>query len=202
MPMELDEVDFRIVKELQRDGRARLKNLAKAADVSIPTARERINRLVQMGVIRQFTAALDPAKLSGGVTAFLTLKVKLPDLKSLAQALSSLDEVSEAHITTGHHDAIVRVFMPDMAGMQDFILHRLPQIGGVELVNSSFVVETVKEHFGPTLRPGFGVKLFCNYDSKEIVGEMIKKNFHGREYYFCCPTCAASFERERTPQVS
>lgn len=200
--MELDEVDFRIVGELQKDGRARLKNLAKAASVSIPTARERINRLIQLGVIRQFTAALDADKLAGGVTAFLTLKAKLPDLKSLAQALGSLDEVSEAYITTGQHDLILKVFLPDMAAMQDFILHKLSQIGGVELVNSSFVVETVKEHFGPTLRPGFGVKLFCNYDSKQIVGEMIKKNFQGHEYYFCCKTCAASFERERTSQVS
>ncbi len=200
--MELDEVDFRILKELQEDGRAPLKNLAKAADVSIPTARSRIQRLVQMGVIRKFTTALDAHKLVGGVTAFITLKAKLSDLKTLADAVSSMVEVSEAYITTGQHDVILKVYMPDMAAMQEFILHKLPQIGGVEGSSSSFVVETVKEQFGPTLRPGFGVKLFCNYDGNQIAGEMIKKNFEGREYYFCCPTCASSFERDRASRMS
>ena len=200
--MELDEVDFRILQELQEDGRAPLKDMAKAANVSIPTARSRIQRLIRMGVIKKFTTALDAHKLVGGLTAFITLKAKLSDLKTLADALSSMEEVSEAYITTGQHDIILKVYMPDMAAMQDFILHKLPQMGGVELSNSSFVVETVKEHFGPTLRPGFGVRLFCNYDGKEIVGEMIKKNFDGREYYLCCPTCASSFERDRASRMS
>lgn len=197
LALELDEVDFRILSLLQRDGRASLKQLAKEANVSVPTARFRLLRLKQLGVIKRFTAAIDVQRLAGGLTAFITLKAKLPDVSAAAQALREMEEVSEAYLTTGEHDLIVRVVVPDMRGLEEFVLRKLSRIPGVETYRSSFLIEPVKEQYGPTLRPGFGVKLECHQCGKVISGEMIRQVIDGREHYFCCQTCASTFRAAR-----
>lgn len=191
--LELDETDFRILRRLQENSRSPLRELASAANVSIPTARFRMKKLVAMGVLRKFTVALDPQRLVGEVTAFITLKAKVPDIGAAAELLHGMDEVSEAYLTTGEHDLVLKVSVPDIKALEEFVLQKLSRIPGVELYHSSFVVEAVKEQFGPTLRPGFGVKINCNECGKPILGGMVRRVVGGREQYFCCETCGAAF---------
>lgn len=191
--LELDETDFRILRLLRENSRTPLRELAQAANVSIPTARTRMKKLVAVGVLGKFTVAIDPQRLAGAVTAFITLKAKLPDIGAAAESLGGMDEVSEAYLTTGEHDLVLKVSVPDMKALEEFVFQKLSKISGVELYHTSFVVEAVKEQFGPTLRPGFGVKIRCNECGKQISGEMVRKVVGGREQYFCCQTCATTF---------
>jgi DNA-binding Lrp family transcriptional regulator/YHS domain-containing protein len=196
--VELDETDFRILSALQEDSRTPLKELARSANASIPTIRARIKRLTSLGIIRQFTIVIDQRKLSGGITSFITIKSTPPHLKDVAQTIRNMEEVSEVYLSTGESDLIVKVLVPDIRSLEDFILHKLSQVHGIESSRNSLIIEVVKEQFGPMLRPGFGIKLFCNYCKKEIKGDMVKRNIQGHDYFFCCETCASVFEKERT----
>lgn len=192
--LRLDDVDISLIRALQKDSRISLKELARAADISVPTARARVERLSRLGVIKQFTVAIDPQKLVGAVTAYLSLKVKLPDLKSVGEALAHMDEVTEVHITTGEYDLVAKVCVLDMRALEEFIMHKLSKVPGVEHAHSSVVVETPKELYGPLVRPGFGIVLFCPTCRKEIRDEPVRRSLHGVEFYFCCNTCASTYE--------
>ena len=106
---ELDDVDILLIKALQKDSRQPLNELARLADISVPTARSRLDRLVNLGVIRKFTVAVDPQKLVGGVTAFINLKVRLSDIEMVKNALTSVEEIMSLYVATGESDIILRV---------------------------------------------------------------------------------------------
>ena len=204
---QLDETDILLIKVLQKDSRKSLKELARLTDVSVPTARARIDRLVNLGVIRQFTVAIDPQKLLGGVTAFINLKAKLAEIESVKSALSDMEEVVGLYVTTGECDLVVKVCVQDARMLEEFILRKLNKVAGIEGARSGVVVETAKEEYGPYIRPGFGIKVFCATCRKEIRDSPIKRVLQGVEYYFCCNTCMSTYEdflqkKARGEQVS
>jgi len=204
---QLDETDILLIKVLQKDSRKSLKELARLTDVSVPTARARIDRLVNLGVIRQFTVAIDPQKLLGGVTAFINLKAKLAEIDAIKSALSQMEEVVGLYVTTGECDLVVKVCVQDARMLEEFILRKLNKVAGIEGARSGVVVETAKEEYGPYIRPGFGIKVFCATCRKEIRDSPIKRVLQGVEYYFCCNTCMSTYEdflqkKARGEQVS
>jgi len=190
----LDETDILLLKALQTDSRRSLKELADLADISVPTARARLDRLVNSGVIRQFTVALDPEKLVGGMTAFIHLKVRLSDMEAVKVALSGMDEVMALYLTTGDCDLIARVCVSDARVLQEFILKKLSKVPAIESARSSVVVETAKEEYGAYIKPGFGIRVFCATCRKEIQDRPIKRVLQDVEYYFCCETCLSAYE--------
>ena len=191
---QLDETDILLIKVLQKDSRKSLKELARLTDISVPTARARIDRLVNLGVIRQFTVAIDPQKLLGGVTAFINLKAKLAEIEAVKSALSQMEEVVGLYVTTGECDLVVKVCVQDARMLEEFILRKLNKVAGIEGARSGVVVETAKEEYGPYIRPGFGIKVFCATCRKEIRDSPIKRVLQGVEYYFCCNTCMSTYE--------
>jgi len=204
---QLDETDILLIKVLQKDSRKSLKELARLTDVSVPTARARIDRLVNLGVIRQFTVAIDPQKLLGGVTAFINLKAKLAEIDAIKSALSQMEEVVGLYVTTGECDLVVKVCVQDARMLEEFILRKLNKVAGIEGARSGVVVETAKEEYGPYIRPGFGIKVFCATCRKEIRDSPIKRVLQDVEYYFCCNTCTSTYEdflqkKARGEQVS
>ena len=94
--MYLDKGDYSIISLLREDSRISLKDLAVAADVCIPTARSRILRLKEMGVIKKLTVSVELQPVTNQVTAFMTLKTRLPNIKAIVEQLENMVEVSEA----------------------------------------------------------------------------------------------------------
>lgn len=191
---QLDETDILLIKALQKDSRQSLKELAHLADVSVPTARSRVDRLVRLGVIRQFTVAVDPQKLAGGVTAFISLNTKLSDMEGVKAALSQMDEVMGLYLTTGEYDVVAKVCVPDVRALEEFVLRKLSKVPGIEQARNSIVVETAKEEYGPYIKPGFGIRVFCATCRKEIKDRPIKRTLESIEYFFCCETCLSAYE--------
>jgi Lrp/AsnC family leucine-responsive transcriptional regulator len=191
---QLDETDILLIRALQKDSRRSLKELADSADISIPTARSRLDRLVNSGVIREFTVALDPQKVVGGMTAFIHMKARLSDVEAIKVALSKMDEVMALYLTTGECDLVVRVCVSDLRALEEIILKRLSKVPGIESARSSVVIETAKEEYGAYIRPGFGIRVFCATCRKEIQDRPLKRVLQNVEYYFCCETCLSAYE--------
>jgi DNA-binding Lrp family transcriptional regulator len=192
----LDLTDYKILSLLRENSRTPLKELATIADVSIPTARSRIMRLQDLGVIKKLTVSIDLQTITNQVTSYIALKTKLPNIKEIVSEFKKFDEVSEAYLTTGQFDIILKIQVPDMNSVDKFVTEKLRGIEGIETVHSSFVMENIKEFVGPTLRPNFGFKIDCETCGNKIGEKYSRENKEGVDYLFCSEACLSAFTRK------
>ncbi|WP_309491999.1 Lrp/AsnC ligand binding domain-containing protein [Candidatus Hecatella orcuttiae] len=192
MLLELDNIDINILKILQKNSRISLKAISKLVKTSVPTVRTRIEKMFELGIIKRFTIAIDSQKLPRGTEAFISLQVKLPEVKEVVEVLSKMDEVTAIYHTSGEYNLIIRVWLQDIRSLPDFIICKLSTIETIRSFQCSILVESFKEHYGPVLKHELGLKLLCFYCRKDITDDLVTKTINGAEQYFCCETCASA----------
>ncbi len=148
MPNEqLDEIDARILRRLQENGRAANIDLAKAVGLSPSPCLRRVNVLEERGVIRKYVALLDPAAVGLPVSVFVQVTLEKQIEKALERfeaAILKRSEVMECYLMTGDSDYLLRVVVPDVAAYERFLLTHITTISGVASVRSSFALKQIK----------------------------------------------------------
>src|SRR3546814_443943 len=120
----IDQSDRRILAALQDDGRISNAALAKLVGLSPAACFERVRRLRQQGLIRGFTALLDPQKLDRGLLVFveIVLDRTTPDVfDQFARAVRDMPEVLECHMVAGGFDYLIKVRVRDMEAYRQFL---------------------------------------------------------------------------------
>lgn len=142
----IDEIDRRILKELQRDAAMALDALGERVGLSRNACWRRVKALEAAGVIRARVALLDPAKLGLGLTVFLQIRAARHDADWLAQfarATRALPEVQGVYRMSGDLDYLIRAQVADMTDydrLYQTLIARVP-MGDV---SASFVMEEIK----------------------------------------------------------
>ena len=142
----LDRVDRRILDVLRTDGRISVAALAERVSVSRANAYTRLERLRAEGVITGFSARVDARSVGLGITALILVSGTQPAWRSLRDQISSMPEVEWCAFTTGEHDALVLVRVPDVETLRDVILERLQSSGAVRATQTIFVLEELVNH--------------------------------------------------------
>jgi Lrp/AsnC family leucine-responsive transcriptional regulator len=145
--MKIDETDWRILAELQRDGSLTNVELARRVHLSPSPCLARVKALQASGVIRQYVALVNAAALGLGLNVFINVSLTTQSKAALARfeaSLAAQDEVMECYLMTGDSDYLMRVVVPDMAALERFILERLTPIAGIEKIRSSFALKQVR----------------------------------------------------------
>ena len=144
--MTIDSLDARIVEMFAAEPRVGVLECSRRLAVARGTVQARLDRLTRDGVIRGWGPELDPAAMGYVVTAFVTLEIRQHQQAHLAgraahdavaDALSAVPEVLEAHTTTGAGDMLVRIVARSNADLQRVI----DQIVGYEgIVRASTII--------------------------------------------------------------
>ena len=145
--MKLDEADLRILRILQEDGRITNQELAKRAGMSSATCFERTRRLRASGVIRGFTALLDPAQLDRSLLIFIEVLLdRTTDdvFAAFAAHVRTMVEVMECHMVAGGFDYLVKARVADMTAYRRFLGETLLALPGVRETRTYAVMEEVK----------------------------------------------------------
>ena len=117
--MRIDEIDRQILALLIESGREPLAGIGEQVGLSTAATKRRVDRLRQAGVIRRFTAEVEPAALGWTIEAFVELYCEgrvPPDRMRLM--VSSIPEVVEAYTVTGESDGILRVRAEDTSHLE------------------------------------------------------------------------------------
>jgi len=143
----LDQLDRRLIVELQRDCGQSVESLGEKIGLSRNACWRRIKRLEEDGVITARVALIDPEALGLTLTAFIAVRAARHSedwLKSFHAAVRSLPEITGVYRTTGEIDYLLRAELADMKA-HDALYKRL--IAKVELadISASFVMEKIKE---------------------------------------------------------
>ena len=144
----LDDIDLRIIDELQRNGRMTNVDLARRVGISAPPCLRRVRALEQAGFIAGFHANVDPALLGFGVTVFAMVGLHSQaeaDLQAFEARVESWPEVRECHMLNGDIDFILKCVAPDLASFQDFLTQKLTPAPNVANVKTSLTIRQSKK---------------------------------------------------------
>jgi Lrp/AsnC family transcriptional regulator for asnA, asnC and gidA len=139
----LDAIDKAIIRELQSDGRMSYSKLAGKVGLSEAAARQRVNKLIDRGVM-EIVAVADPKSLGFRVQADLGINVS-GDPRPIVEALRALPEVEYLRFTAGRFEIMAEVLFATPDELHAFLNGRLREVPGVERVEALIVLERVKE---------------------------------------------------------
>ncbi len=145
---KLDNIDRRILRELQRDGRISFVNLADKVGLSTSPCLERVRRLERDGFITGYHARLDPARVDAGLLVFVEISLAYTSgrvFEEFRDAVRRWPQVLECHLVAGEYDYLLKVRISDMGSYRQLlgdILHALP---GVSDSRTLVAMETVTE---------------------------------------------------------
>lgn len=146
MPKGLDDIDLKILNEIQADGRITNVELAKRVGISPPPCLRRVKALEDAGYIQGYRGLLDPHRLGFDVTVFASVHLSSQaeaDLKAFEDFVRAEPLVRECWMLSGEVDFILKCVAPDMATFQEFVAH-LTAAPHVRNVRTSLVLRTSK----------------------------------------------------------
>lgn len=150
----LDDIDRKLLAELQAEGRVTNVELASRVGLTAPPCLRRVRSLEEAGVIRGYHAELDPSKLGFAITVFAMVSLKSQAesaLREFEQHVKSLPEVRECHMLNGEIDFILKIVSPDLQSFQEFLTSKLTPAPNVDSVKTSLTIRTAKHEPGVPL---------------------------------------------------
>jgi Lrp/AsnC family transcriptional regulator for asnA, asnC and gidA len=143
---KIDELDLKIISHLQENGRIPVAELAKKLNQPENTVRYRIERLLKNGVIRRFTALVDPRALGLNVSAAVMFKVDPKKLDQLLEKLTSMKDVTNVYQLSGEWDLIAVVFAKDIQDLHERV-EELRRMEGVKEMNVMITTRVIKSEY-------------------------------------------------------
>jgi DNA-binding Lrp family transcriptional regulator len=143
----LDATDWRILCELQADGRITNVELARKVGISAPPCLRRVRALEEAGIIKGFTAILNDKALGFDVTAFAMIRLHSQaeaDLIAFEERARASPIVRDCYMLSGEIDFLLKCVAPDLSAFQDFIIHELTAAPNVASVKTSLVIRASK----------------------------------------------------------
>ncbi len=140
----MDALDERIIEQLSTDGRKSYRDIARGLSVSLSTVSNHIKSLEKDGVIRGYSAVVDPEKLGYTLTAIINLKISRGKLLEVQRAIAKDPHVQAVYDITGDWDSLVLAHFKERRDLNTFIKHVLT-IPDVERTNTQLVLNVVKD---------------------------------------------------------
>jgi Lrp/AsnC family transcriptional regulator, leucine-responsive regulatory protein len=143
---KLDDKDVEIPNFIQENARETQAEIARAGGLAPSAVLERIRKLEAKGVIRGYTALLDPRALDQGLLAFVSVRSEeAPGDNSAARGLADCPGVLEVHHVAGEDCYLIKVRARDAEHLGQLLRTRLGRVPGVRSTRTTIVLETVKE---------------------------------------------------------
>ncbi len=148
---EMHPVDRRIVEILQEQGRIPNVQLAERVGLSPPAVLERVRKLEERGVITGYTALVDNRKVGLGTVSFVAVSLNLhqkDSIENFHEFVGSCSSVRECYHIAGTDDYLLKVYTRDIDDYENFLMHSLTRIKGIDRVKTMFVLSTLKRETG------------------------------------------------------
>jgi Lrp/AsnC family transcriptional regulator, leucine-responsive regulatory protein len=144
---DLDRLDRKILRLLQKEGRLSNIELAERVALSPTATAERVKRLTREGYITGYSAQLSPIKLGRNLLVFVQVKLDrtTPDVfDAFAAAVKRSDDVMECHMVAGGFDYLVKARVAGMEAYRQFLSEVILPLPGVRETHTYAVMEEVK----------------------------------------------------------
>lgn len=183
---QLDETDLEILRLLIEDARRPYSDVAERVDLSPPTVSDRIDRLVELGVIERFTADVNRSALSGGISVLVEIQARPKHVDEVRRALETETVVEHIFVTA---DARVTF----TATIDDPNIHETV-LSGVDDAIEGYDVRLLADQSWNPVPPDVTLALSCDECGNTVTSEGESALIDGKRYHFCCSSCQSRFE--------
>jgi len=186
MSLNLDDVDRKILRELQEDGRASFRDISARIGVSTPTVSSRVQAMVDLGLIKGYSTLLD-ADMLGQVSVALLIEAKPSDMNRVVEKIKD-DELVRQIYTLSDSRILCILSFYNQIKYQRF-LESMAQVPEVHRMDNSMVMRVPKELPRAALTDEAGLLIRCYYCGHMMADEGIKIKLDGKYHYLCCSVC-------------
>jgi Lrp/AsnC family transcriptional regulator, leucine-responsive regulatory protein len=144
----LDTKDLLILRLLQENARITVREIATQVHLSTTPVHERIKRMEETGVIRQYVTLLDHTKVRKGLMVICYVSLRQHNKQAGAQfirAIEGMHEVIECYNISGEFDFMLKVVVENMDAYYQFHVHQLSEIEDIGHLQSVFVMGIIKQ---------------------------------------------------------
>lgn len=189
----MDDVDRKILRELQTDGRASFRDISSRVGVSTPTVSARVQAMTDMGLIKGYSTVLD-ADMLGQVSVILTIDVRPSDAETVYAKLVEEEMVRQLFVLSDSSLLLVVSYYSQIK-YKTFVesLSQIPEIRGIK---TSTVLRAPKEIQRAALTDEAGLLIKCYYCGHIIHDEGVKLKIDGKYHYLCCNVCAKLYKEK------
>ena len=138
----LDDLDLAILAELEGNARITASELARRLGSPNSTIRDRIQRLEDDGVIRAYTAIIDPEKLGLGIKAVVQVtREHSVSLETLISEAAKLPEITNVQLLTGDTDELITIYARDVDHLKDVMYNKFGSLPGLIRMSTAIVLD-------------------------------------------------------------
>ena len=144
----LDQKDLAILKLLQQNARITVKEISDKVHLSTTPVHERIKRMEETGVIKQYATLVDHAKVKKNLMVICYVSLKQHNKTAGAKfikAIHEMNEVIECYNISGEFDFMLKVVVENMDAYYDFHVNKLSEVENIGNVQSAFVMGIIKQ---------------------------------------------------------
>ena len=186
MSLNLDDVDRKILRELQNDGRASFRDVSARISVSTPTVSSRVQAMVDVGLLRGYSTMLD-AEMLGQVSVVLLLESKPSDLDKVVEKIKDQELVRQIYVLSDSRVMCILSFYNQIKYQR--FLESLASVPEITRMDNSMVMRVPKESPRAALTDEAGLLIRCYYCGQMMKDEGVKIKLDGKYHYLCCSVC-------------
>jgi DNA-binding Lrp family transcriptional regulator len=127
----MDEIDLKIIKELQKNGKRPFTEIAKKLNVSDGTVRIRTEKMIEKGLIK-IKALINPFAFEHHVCALIGVNLERRGHKEKMEQISKLKGVVSVMNATGRYDLFVEVFLESQRELMEFLVNEISKVDGIQ----------------------------------------------------------------------
>jgi Lrp/AsnC family leucine-responsive transcriptional regulator len=185
---DLDETDLEILQLLAEDGRRPYSEIAETVDLSPPAVSDRIDRLREQGVIRQFTVDIDRSTLRESAPVLLQLETDPSAVDGIAEALA--DRPAVEHVfTTANARLVVHANLPGT--IRSWLLSAVD----MDAVRA-YSVEPLESVDWRVTVAGTDFAIDCAECGNTVTSEGVTARIGDERKQFCCPSCEERYREQ------
>ncbi len=139
-----DDIDKKIVAELQKDGRTSYKVIAKKLNLSDGTIRLRTAKMIKNNFLK-ISASVNPFFYEHSITALIGMNLEKRDHKKIMQKIARIKGVKSVTNSTGRYDLLVEVFFHSREELRLFLMENITKVGGIMFSETYVYLEAINK---------------------------------------------------------
>ena len=140
----MDTIDWKILTELEADGRLSFADLSERVGLSKSPCWARVREMEATGTIQGFAALVNPINIGLAVQCYCYVRIKLEAHAAFEDAVNAHPAIIECHTTAGDSDYLIRIFARSVEHLDDLLRHELSALPGVHRMSTTVCLKTIK----------------------------------------------------------